>query len=92
MAVRPGSRIIILTAVFSLFAAVGLTTMGMQTSRVSTVQMLLRIALTGGFGVGYAALAMTGRFRYFLPLIAVQVLVELLYANANHRGPPHKAS
>jgi sigma-B regulation protein RsbU (phosphoserine phosphatase) len=88
MAVRPGSRIIILTAVFSLFAAVGLTTIGMQTNRISTVQMLLRMALAGGFGVGYAALAMTRRFRYFLALIAVQVLVELFYANANHPGPP----
>ena len=87
MAVRPRSRIIILTAVFSLFAAVGLTTMGMPTNCISTVRMLLRMALAGGFAVGYAALAMARRFPYFLALIAVQVLVELFYANANHPGP-----
>jgi serine phosphatase RsbU (regulator of sigma subunit) len=86
--VRPRSRIIILTAVFWLFAAVGLTTIGMQTNRISTLQMLLRMALTGGFAVGYAALAMARRFRYFLALIVVQVLMELFWANANHPGPP----
>jgi serine phosphatase RsbU (regulator of sigma subunit) len=60
----------------------------MQTNRISTVQMLLRVALSGGFGVGYVALSMARRFRYFLALIAVQVLAELLFAKANHPGPP----
>ena len=64
----PGrSRLLVLAAVFSLFAAFGLMALGMQTKRAAGAQTVLPIVLVGGFGAGYAALVMARRFRWGLP-------------------------
>ncbi len=58
----------------------------MQTRRVSSGQVLLRVALSGGFAVGYAGLAMARRFRFLLVLAVIQVLVELSVAKITRLG------
>jgi len=75
-AIRVRSRVLVLSAVFCLFAAVGLLALLMHTDRVSGGKILLRVLLSGGFAIGYAGFAMARRFRLFPVLIVAQVIVE----------------
>jgi serine phosphatase RsbU (regulator of sigma subunit) len=85
-AVHGWSRLLLLTAVFCLFAAVGLMALEMQSNRATVAQIVLRMVVPGGFAVGYAALAMARRLRYFPVLILAQVLTELLLAKIHPPG------
>ena len=79
-ALRVRSRVLVLVAVFALFASVGLMALQMHTDRVAPGVILLRVALSGGFAVGYAGLSMARRFVYLPFLVVVQVLVEVFVA------------
>jgi len=68
--------VIVLIAVFVLFASVGLMALQMHTDRVSPGMVVLRMVLSGGFAIGYAGLAMARRFVYYPVLIVAQVLIE----------------
>jgi phosphoserine phosphatase RsbU/P len=92
-AVRGRSLAVVLIAVFCLFAAVGLMALQMQTHRVSTAEIALRILLSGGFAVAYAVLAMAKRVKYFPLVIVVQLLTEvggakLIRPHEELSGPP----
>lgn len=73
---RGRSRVLVLTAVFVLFGSFGLIGLQMSARRASTAAILLEIAVSGGFAVGYAGLFMAQRFRYVLALVVAQFLVE----------------
>ncbi len=68
---------LVLTAVFCLFASVGLMALQMHTDRVSNGKILFRVLLSGGFAIGYAGLAMARRVRYLPVLVIAQVLIEI---------------
>jgi len=77
-AVRGRSRVVVLSAVFALFASFGLMALQMRTDRVSPEAILMRVVLSGGFAVGYASLSMARRFWYVPLLLTAQVLVEIV--------------
>jgi len=77
-AVHGWSPVLVLAAVFCLFADCGLTALEMPTNHAPSAQMVLQMVLAGGFGVGYAALVRARRFRCFPILILIQVLTALL--------------
>lgn len=75
-AVRGRSRVLVLTAVFVLFGSFGLIGLQMSARRASTAAILLEIAFSGGFAIGYAGLFMAQRFRYVPALVVGQILVN----------------
>jgi hypothetical protein len=87
-AVHGRLRVLVLAAVFCLFAAFGLMALEMQTNRATSARIVLQMVLAGAFGAGYAALMMARRLRYFPVLILTQVLNQLPLSKT--RRPPGK--
>jgi phosphoserine phosphatase RsbU/P len=82
------SRLLLVGAVFSLFASFGLMALEMNTRRVPVVLIIARILLSGGIAIGYATLAITRRFKYILALGAGQILLEWFVAKRLPVGEP----
>ena len=79
-AVRGRSRALALTAVFFLFASVGLMSLQMNPRPSTPGRIFLAAFISGTFAMGYATLFVTRRVRYFPLLVAMQFLLEWLRA------------
>jgi sigma-B regulation protein RsbU (phosphoserine phosphatase) len=80
------SRLLVMAAVFALFASFGLMALQMNTHEVPARLIVLRIFLSGGIAIVYAALAMMRRFKYFIALGLGQLLVESYVGRHMHLG------
>ena len=80
------SRLIGAAVVFFLFATMGFVTQQMDIVAHSTRQVLLAVALSGTFAVGYAASGITRRYWGFAVLGILQFVVE--YWRHRLQGPP----
>jgi len=87
VAVRGRSRALALTAVFFLFASVGLMSLQMNPRPSSLGRIFLAAFIPGTFAVGYAALFVTRRFWYWPLLGAAQFGLEYLRARYFPPGP-----
>jgi serine phosphatase RsbU (regulator of sigma subunit) len=83
-AIRVRSRVMVVTAVFCLFATVGLMALQMSPRRTSIEEIVLRAALSGGFAVGYFVALIARKAGYFTLLIALQVAVEWALVKYSH--------
>jgi serine phosphatase RsbU (regulator of sigma subunit) len=85
-AVPPKSRILGAVVVFLLFASVGLISLEMDAVEHSWRDVLLAVALSGTFAVGYAACGITRRYNLFALLGVTQFFLE--YWRHRIAGPP----
>ncbi len=85
-AVPARSRVLGAAVVFFLFATMGFVTQQMDTVEHSPRQVLLAVALSGTFAVGYAASGITRRYWGFAVLGVLQFVVE--YWRHRLQGPP----
>jgi serine phosphatase RsbU (regulator of sigma subunit) len=77
---------LVMAAVFALFASFGLMALQMNTREVPVGIIVLRIFLSGGIAIVYATLAMMRRFKYFVVLVLAQVLLEAYVGRHMHLG------
>lgn len=79
-------RVCFYVAVFSIFASVGALVLLMSTTYLSPLQIILNIAITGGFAIGYAAVSIWQRY-WLISILGIfeGILFALLAAHYKAR-------
>lgn len=81
----PAMRVCFYAAVFSLFASVGGLVLLMGTTYLSPLQIILNIAVMGGFAIAYAAFSIWRRY-WLIPVLGILEGVIFAFLGAHYHA------